>query len=603
MLKNNMTSNNEQKNIELTYDLSSPEKAQHISGVAQSFKQFSQYIKGDGSKLSFGLGLVLFNSAADVAVPYLIAIAVDRYIATGNGQGLLTIILILIGIFLFTSLTSYLQGMLVGSVSQRTLFRLRESIFLKLQNLPIAFFAQNKAGDLMSRINGDAERLNQFLSESLARFLGGFFIIVGIAAFVFFINVKLALVMLSTTLVLVVFTRIMSPIIGRANKASLNTGGDFSATLQENLTNFRVVIAYSKRQYFRDYLERVNLSAYKANFKSSALKSLLEPFYDFAGGVAMIAVVGYGLHLFTLGEISIGVLVAFVSYTARFYSPLQYLASIIAEVQGARAAWSRVLAIFNMNNSLAVIESSAKVESSPARLELRDVSFGYEGGGLVIEDANLLFEAGKTYALVGPTGGGKSTLASLMARLYDPMKGTILLDGKDIRSLDPKERAASVSVILQDPIIFSGTVGDNIRYGNKELNEVDDIDLNTLLKKKGFEEVLLRFEQGLTTPVSSGGSGLSLGQKQLISFMRAILRQPKLLILDEATANIDTVTEALLNKSLEVLPKDTTKVIIAHRLNTIKEADEIMFVNGHHVTRAGNFDDAIRLIESSKRNS
>lgn len=600
-----MTDNTEQKYIELTYDLSSREMAKHVASFQSSVKQFFQYIKGDGGKLSFGFGLVLINSAVDVVVPYIIAIGVDRYISMGNSAGLVKVLILLSAIFIFTSVTSYLQGMIVGSVSQRTLFRLREHIFAKLQSLPIAFFTQNRAGDLMSRINNDAEKLNQFLSDSVARFLGSFFSIFGVAVFVFFINVKLAIVMLSMTLFLVVFTRSISPLIGRVNRESLNIGGNLSATLQENLTNFRVVVAYSKRQYFRDYLEKINLSAYKANFKAESIKGILEPVYDFSGGAAMFIVVWYGLHLLSLGEITIGVLVAFVTYTMRFYSPLQYLAGLMGEVQVALASWSRVLAIFNMKSSITIAKDNSVPDEKVAgpRLELRDVSFGYEGGGMVIENANLSFEAGKTYALVGPTGGGKSTLASLMARLYDPIAGQVMIEGRDIRTIDPKDRSAFVSVILQDPIIFSGTVGDNIRYGNMELNEVDDVDLNTLLKKRGFEEVLTRFESGLSTPVSSGGSGLSIGQKQLISFMRAILRQPKLLILDEATANIDTVTESMLNSTLEALPKDTTKVIIAHRLNTIKEADEIMFVNGHHVTKAGSFDDAIRLIESSKRSS
>lgn len=596
-----MINNEEQKNFALTYDLSDETTAKHVAGFLESAKQFYTYIRGDGGKLLFGFSLIIIHSVADVAVPYLVARGIDRYITVGDARGLTTIIFALIGIFIFTSVTSYIQGMLIGAVSQRTLFRLREQIFSKLQNLPIPFFTQNKAGDLMSRINNDAEKLNQFLSDSIGRFLGSFLVIFGIGIFVFFINVKMALVMLSATLFLFAFSRAMSPWIGRANKDSLNIAGNLSATLQENLTNFRVIIAYSKRQYFRDYLEKVNMTTYKANFRSEILKRSLEPIYDFTGGVAMIAVVSFGLHLLAMGEISIGVLVAFVSYTMRFYSPLQYMASLLGEVQVSLVAWSRVLAIFNMKNSLDVIPF---IETgSNARLELRDVSFGYEGGGLVIENASLCFDAGKTYALVGPTGGGKSTLASLMARLYDPISGTIILDGKDIRSIDPATRSSLVSVILQDPILFTGTVGENIRYGNPELKDVIDADLDKVLKEKGFDEVLSRFDHGLATQVSSGGSGLSLGQKQLISFMRAILRKPKLLILDEATANIDTVTEVMLNKTLEALPYDTTKVIIAHRLNTIREADEIMFVNGHHVTKAGSFEDAIRLIESSKRNS
>ncbi|MES3005830.1 MAG: ABC transporter ATP-binding protein [Patescibacteria group bacterium] len=590
-------------NAELTYSLDK-DTVKHPGGFWKSTKQFFGYIKGDGGKLLVGFAMVLIDAAAAMLTPFMIARAIDQYISIGDLQGLIVICFQLIAIYFVTMVSGYIQGIFVGSVSQRTLFRLRESIFSKLQSLPIAFFNQNKAGDLMSRINNDTEKLNQFLSDSVVRFLGSFFTIFGVAIFVFFINVKLSLVMLITAVGLAILTRLVSPLVGRLNKKTARNVGDMSAALQENLTNFRVVVAFGKRQYFRDFLDKVNRKNYEATIYSDSANKLFEPIYDFAGGVALVAVLWYGLFLLSTGEITIGILIAFASYTQRFYSPLQYLATIVGEVQVSLAAWARVLAVFSMRSDLPVFENVQTEKTKNIRLELKNVSFGYEGGGLVVEDVNLSFEEGKTYALVGPTGGGKSTLVSLMSRLYDPLSGIITIDGKDIRSYESVERSQLISVILQDPILFSGTVGDNIRYGNVALLEVDDIDLDKLLRTRGFAEVLSRFDQGLATPVSqTGGASLSLGQKQLISFMRAILRQPKLLILDEATANIDTVTEAMLNQALEALPKDTTKVIIAHRLNTIKEADEIMFVNGHHVTKAGSFDDAIRLIESSKRNS
>jgi ATP-binding cassette subfamily B protein len=231
------------------------------------------------------------------------------------------------------------------------------------------------------------------------------------------------------------------------------------------------------------------------------------------------------------------------------------------------------------------------------------VSFSYDEKNMVIENANLSFEPGKTYALVGPTGGGKSTLASIMAHLYDPTTGYVYLNGKDITMYSQEETAKEISVILQDPILFTGTVAENILYANSDFKNISIEDLNRILEHKGFKEVIQRFEQGLATVIKQNGAGLSIGQRQLVSFMRAILREPKLLILDEATANIDTVTEAILTKTLAALPPETTKIIIAHRLNTIKDADEIMFVNGHHVTPAGSYDHAISLITEAKRSS
>jgi ATP-binding cassette subfamily B protein len=312
----------------------------------------------------------------------------------------------------------------------------------------------------------------------------------------------------------------------------------------------------------------------------------------------------YGLYLISQGELSIGLLVAFISYTQKFYDPLRILATIFGTIQLSAAAWSRIREIFSLKNNIVSSENidSDKINSKN-RIELRNVSFKYEGGDSVIENANLTFESGKTYALVGPTGGGKSTLASIMAHLYEPSSGTVFLNGKKISSYSNEERAKEISVILQDPILFTGTVADNIKYGNSILENIDNEELKNILINKGFKDVITRFSKGLETEISYTGGGLSIGQKQLISFMRAILRSPKLIILDEATANIDTITESILNQTLSSLPKDTTKVIIAHRLNTIKDADEIMFVNGHHVTPAGSFENALKLIENSKRTS
>jgi ATP-binding cassette subfamily B protein len=413
--------------------------------------------------------------------------------------------------------------------------------------------------------------------------------------------------MLSSVLFLIIITKLLSPWIERQNKKNLTAVGLLSASLQENINNFRVIIAYNKREYFRSHLEEMNKTTFDTAFISGTANRVFEPIYDFAGSIALILVLSFGLYLVSGGSLTIGLLVAFVSYTQKFYDPLRILATIFGSIQLSVAAWSRIREIFALENN---IQTNKKDEVSNIKdidnkiiLKLDDVSFKYEGGENVIENANLNFEIGKTYALVGPTGGGKSTLASIMSHLYEPSSGKVYLNGKPMSFYSNEERASMVSVILQDPILFSGTVLDNIKYGNKKIENLNENEIENLLINKGFKEVIERFSKGLKTEINQSGGGLSIGQKQLISFMRAVLREPGLLILDEATANIDTITEAILNKTLYSLPKHTTKIIIAHRLNTIKEADEIMFVNGHHVKPAGSFENAIKLIENSKRNS
>jgi ATP-binding cassette subfamily B protein len=241
-----------------------------------------------------------------------------------------------------------------------------------------------------------------------------------------------------------------------------------------------------------------------------------------------------------------------------------------------------------------------KCETSASYLNFSRVSFTYPNGKEVLHKVSFNLERGKTYAFVGPTGGGKTTTASLIARLYDATKGTILLDGKDIRSYKPEERTRKVGFILQEPFLFTGTIRDNILYGNQEYRNFSNEQLTEAISEAGLESLLERFDQGLDTKVQTTGDGISLGQKQLIAFMRAVLRKPELLILDEATANIDTVTEQLLDSILKKLPESTTRVIIAHRLNTIENADEIFFVNSGKVILAGSFNDAINLLLHGK---
>lgn len=607
-----------------------------IKSFSRSAKAFSVFIKGDGSKLPIAFVVIIIDSLSGVVTPYFIAKAVDQYIAVGNASGLTNIIYILAGIYLVTVFSGYAQSRLMGTVSQKTLYRLRDTLFKKIQELPIAFFNQNKAGDLMSRVNNDTDKLNQFLSESISRLVGTLSVVVGIGVFVFFINIKMAIAMISMVVFLVVITQALSGWVERKSKKNLQTTGNFSASLQENLTNFRVIVAYDKREYFKNHLNNGNQKAFESAKGAAIAGRIFEPIYDLASSLALIIVLVYGIHLISLGEITIGILIAFISYTLTFYDPLRTLAIIFGSIQTSVAAWSRISEILNLKDNLILVEREsgqgdsrigrgkkrgtddqahvgAPVESSTLgeyrstpnlRLELKNVSFSYEEGGPVLEQVNLQFEPGKTYALVGPTGGGKSTLASLMSRLYDPTEGTIFLNGHDIRTYTKQERANLTSVILQEPLLFTGTVADNIRYGNDSLENKSEDEIKSMLEAKGFESVIERFENGLHTKIKEGtGAQLSLGQKQLISFMRTILREPKLLILDEATANIDTITEGILEKALQALPEDTTKIIIAHRLNTIREADQIMFVNGHHVTLAESLEESIHLIEHSKRKS
>jgi ATP-binding cassette subfamily B protein len=492
---------------------------------------------------------------------------------------------------------------LMGRVGQRMLFNLRNTVFNKLQELPIDFFTQNKAGDLISRVNNDTDKINQFFSQSLVQFISSIFTMLGAGIFLLSINVELALCALAPALVLWVFTKAVSPWVKNTNASNMRSTGSLSAEIQESLDNFKVIVAFNRRDYFRKKFDEANTDNYRTAVKAGIANNVFTPVYGFSSNVGQLVVLALGIYLITVGQFSIGLLISFLAYIAQFYNPLRQIAALWANFQVALAGWDRISQILAQENNLPVIKTDESKEPTNCLLSFRNVSFAYTTGNEILTNVSFDLERGKTYAFVGPTGGGKTTTASLIARLYDPTAGQILLNGVDIRSLDANERTGKIGFILQEPFLFTGTIRDNILYGNACFMSLSDEELMEELKAVGLDGLLERFEGGLAAEIKSTGEGISLGQKQLIAFIRAVLRRPDLLILDEATANIDTVTEQLLDEILQKLPDSTTRIIIAHRLNTIESADEIYFVNSGAVTKAGSLNDAVNLLLHDKRES
>ncbi len=494
----------------------------------------------------------------------------------------------------------------MGGVGRKVLFNLRNAVFNKIQELPVAFFNQNKAGDLISRINNDTDQLNQFFSQALMQFMRNFFLIIGAGVFLLVLNIKLGFSALIPALVVFVVTRFVSSWVKRKNLISLQSLGGMSAEIQENINNFKVVVAFNRLDYFRKKFDDVNEKNFKAGVWAGIANNIFTPIYSLTSNLGQLIVLCYGIYLISGGQLTIGLLIGFLLYTTSFYTPLQQLATVWASLQQALAGLDRISEVLVLKSNLPTLdleEDVATIEKSPFLMEFENVSFSYPEGKCVLHKINLQLEKGKTYALVGPTGGGKTTTASLMARLYDPTEGKIYLNGRDIRSYEPKERVKRIGFILQEPFLFTGTVRDNIIYGNEYYQDFSNDMLREELENSGLSNLLARFESGLDTKVTTSGDGISLGQKQLIAFIRAILHKPEILILDEATANIDTVTEQLLEDILRKLPSSTTKVIIAHRLNTIDNADQICFVNAGEIVVAGSMEHAVDMLMHGRRES
>ena len=584
----------------MNYDLNSLSGKQQKTSTLTGLKKLLQLIEHEQKNLLIALGAILTNSTLNLLGPFIIGYTIDKYVSHKDYNGVLFYGGILLCMYLGALVTSYFQTKLMGSVGQRMLFTLRNAIFNKLQQLPVDFFNQNKAGDLISRVNNDTDKLNQFFSQSLMQFIGNIATMVGAGVFLLVINIKLGAAALSPGIFIVIFTLVTSAWVKRKNAVNLKSVGGMSAEIQESLNNFRVIIAFNRRDYFRKRFDEANRDNYRTAIGAGLANNVLLPVYSFFSSMAQLMVLAFGIYLISVGNLGIGGLIAYLSYATLFYNPLRQLAALWANFQLAMAGWDRISQILSLDTNLIKIENDI-VEPSAPLLEFRDVHFGYVEGHEILHNISFKLEKGKTYALVGPTGGGKTTTASLIARLYDPTAGTILLDGKDLRAYDPIDKTNKIGFILQEPFLFTGSVKENILYGNALYRDYSNEQLEKVITDANLESLLALFEEGLETKVVSSGDSVSLGQKQLIAFMRAVLRNPEILILDEATANIDTITEKLLEDILNRLPETTTRVIIAHRLNTIRNADEIFFVNSGEVTRAGSLDDAMKMLLQGKR--
>lgn len=593
----------------MNYNLNELQKKEK-KPVFQELKGLVDAAGDEQRNLVVALLIMLLNTALNLSGPLLVGYTIDHYIQTKQFDGVLLFSGILLALYIVVFGGSYLQTNLMGSAAQRIVFGLRNAVFYKIQALPIAFFNQNKAGDLISRVNSDTDRLNQFFSQALLQFLSNIFMLVASGTFMLIINFKLGVVTVLPALCIWLFVNRLSPWVRKRNAANLESVGMMSGEIQESLNNFKIVVAFNRRDYFRKRFNKVNQQNYKTATSAGIANTVFMPVFSLFSNIAQLLLLIYGVYLIHEASLTVGLLISFFAYANSFYNPIRQLATLWTSFQTALASWDRISQMLGLNNDLEVLDNGivpmagmSERDAEADVLEFRQVHFGYPGGKEILHDISFRLERGKMYAFVGPTGGGKTTTASLMARLYDPLSGLVLLNGRDIRFYTPDERASKIGFILQEPLLFTGTVHDNILYGNERYKGLDDAAFMKVIEEAGLEELLSVFDKGLETVVAAGGASMSLGQKQLIAFMRAFLRKPELLILDEATANIDTITEQMLGRILDKLPSETTLVIIAHRLNTIENADEIFFVNSGEVVRAGSFNDAVEKLMKGKRES
>jgi ATP-binding cassette subfamily B protein len=594
----------------MDYALKSATAGENRDSLSSAWRALKPLLGDERSHIFVAVACVIVSTAANLLGPVITARIIDTAIKHGDYGLLLRDAGLLAAVYLVGLAAMYLQTLRMGTVGRNVLFKLRGRLFAQLSRLPVAFFAQNRAGDLISRVNSDTDKINQFFSQALMQMFGSLFRVTGAGILLLVLNWRMGVIALVPALAMLILTRLLSPWVKHANRKSLESLGALSGDVSESLANFQVIVAFNRIDYFREKFDAANQRNYRASVGAGVASGVFAPLYTLAGSAGSILVLGLGVWLIQHGQLSVGLLVGYLLYVSSFYDPLRQLATVWSSLQTMMAAMDRVSEVLKLENNLVEIpQTNGKTEGltlqpQSAVLAFEGVGFAYSNGKPVLDKVGLTLERGKTYALVGPTGGGKTTTAMLMARLYDPTHGTVYLDGRDIRTFTAAERAKKIGFILQDPFLLAGTVRDNIVYGHPDLADIGNEALTERMKTLGLSGFLTRFGQsGLDTPVGGAGDSLSLGQKQLVAFLRAVLREPDILILDEATANIDTVTEQMLEEVLARLPAATTKVIIAHRLNTIQNADEIFFVGGGTVTAAGSMAAAMDMLLGHERTS
>jgi ATP-binding cassette, subfamily B, bacterial len=563
------------------------------------FKSLLRLIPYERTRLLLALLATLVNSFINLGSPFLIGFIIDNCIRNRQFQEIPFFAAFLGVMYLLALMASHYQTKLMGSIGLRLLFTLRNTLFQKVQSLPVAFFKANKEGDLIARFNNDTEKLNAFFSESLANFVGLSATTVGSAVFLLAINLKMGIAALTPAILILVLTRSLSPRIHQLHAKSNETSAGLGAEVLEMLNNFKIITTFNKRPYFKQRFSTVNQENYRNSMALGIASNLVAPIYGLILNTAQFVLLLVGIFLLKKNQLSIGILISYLLNVTNFYNPLKMLAPVWTQLKGAVTAMDRIQQILSLTSDLQHSAPASHVTEQV--VELKNVSFGYEPGKEVLHNISLKLAPGKKYAFIGPTGGGKTTIALLIARLYDPTNGAIFLNGRDIRSVTPKERTKMIGFILQDPFIFSGTVKSNILYGNDNYCNHTDQQLETLLADMGFNNLLQLFPNGLNTAVTPNGANISIGQKQIISFIRVLLREPDILILDEASANLDAGTEQTLEVILNQLPKKITRITIAHRLNTIENADEIYFVSDGGMARIHSVTHAIHKFKERKQ--
>jgi ATP-binding cassette subfamily B protein len=563
---------------------------QKVSKQLPTLRRLLQYLKPYRKELPLAFGSVVLGASTQAIGPFLIGWSIDNLIAQGNLRGLLLMLSLLVIVYLIGLQAFRSQIYRVGWLMQHLLAQLRQDIFTKIQSLPISFFDSSETGDLMSRLLNDVSVVNQVFGQTISQALGSLFSLVGIIIAMLLMNLRLGL--LSNLVVpLMIFTTGLFARWARARfRVTRQTIGELSTKLEEDIGSVREAQAFNRVQLNIEEFASLNAANRDANVHAVAITAAFLPSIDFLNTLATAAVLAYGGYLAVTGAATVGTVTAFLLYVQQFFRPIQFLSQFYTQAQSAMAGVERIFLLLDEPSQLNDAPDAAQMPAIRGEVCFEGVSFGYNPEQLVLKGVNLHALPGQMIALVGPTGAGKSTIINLILRFYDVSGGAVKVDGIDVRSVTQASLRRQIGIVLQDNILFSGTVAENIAFGCPQATHAQ---IEAAAQVANVHEFITSLPQGYCTLLGERGANLSQGQRQLISIARAVLVNPKILILDEATSSIDTRTEALVQNAIARLLEGRTSFVIAHRLSTVTQADQVLVIQQGQIVEQGTHTELI----------
>ena len=557
-----------------------------------SLKRLAVYLKPHTPALIFVFVLVIVYTALGLVAPYLMGVAIDRYLKLKDISGLLRIVLIMFAAYTLSAGGQVAANYIMANVSQKMLQELRRNLFEHLQKLSLSFFDQNPHGELMSRLTNDIDAINRAISQNVTQLMSSLISVVGILVVMFVLNVWLALASLITVPLMVVIT---GSIAGRTRSGFRSLQKDLgvmNGLIEESISGQRVVSAFRRTENTKLDFELINDTVYKSSIQANTFAFLLMPLTGIMNHLNIAIIAGLGGILAVQGIVTVGTVAAFISYSQRFTEPLRSVANMYNTIQSALAGAERVFDILDKQPELVDQPDAMELKDIQGEVVFDHVNFGYLKDVPVLKDVSLHANPGQTFALVGPTGAGKTTIVNLLTRFYDIDSGRITIDGKDISQVKKADLRRQLGIVLQDTFLFTGTVMDNIRYGRLDASDAEVIEAAKLAEADHF---IRHLPQGYDTELSERASNLSQGQRQLLAIARAILADPAILVLDEATSSVDTRTEVRIQKGLLRLMEGRTSFVIAHRLSTIREADQVLVIDKGELIERGTHEELLDL--------